>query len=207
MALNGRETVDEGWITGYDPENGVQQHGVDLRVTRIGILTHDSYGVIFKEGKAALPFYTELDPKRDLYCDDDGCNSYSEPYWFLTPGYYQVAFEEGMCVPKDKMALVVQRSSAIRSGIILSSSVFDAGFRTESISTFFAVFHPVKLFKGARLAQALFYDCTDVENPYNGSYAGVGRTFHDTVNTDQVKTNPSTVVNPLDCRWVNPEGI
>lgn len=161
--LNGQEIAANGWITNFDEKFAVQQHGIDLRVDRIGKIEDSSMGHILKEGPVHLPQYEELQPVIGR--------------WVLLPGYYQVSFLENMTVPKDKMATIIQRSSAARCGIWILSSIFDAGFSVKGVSTFFEVHHLATIEKGARLAQVLFYDCTEVTNLYQGSFVGQG--FHE----------------------------
>ena len=83
-----------------------------------------------------------------------------------------VDFIEGCNIPKNKMGRIVQRSSVARCGAWIYSSIFDAGFHTDSMGTFMEVFHTITIEKNARVAQFYCYDCTDVneEDLYNGQY-------------------------------------
>ena len=151
--LNGKEMVSRGIIT-HVPLDNVQQHGIDLNLIEVQRLR--GCGLIPKEGKTQLPEYVTIDPI-------DGV-------WHLHPGVYSITFEQGCRIPKDTMLLIRQRSSLLRNGGILHSSVFDAGFETSYIGTVMVLHHEVKIEVGARIAQIYNHDCLPVENLYNGQW-------------------------------------
>lgn len=151
--LNGREIVEKGWITNIQPDS-IQQHGVDLHVVRIERIC--GIGSIPKIGKTQIPPYEDVDLIGNL--------------WTLSPGDYQVTFEEGCNIPEDHMMKIVQRSSLRRCGGIINSPLFDAGFHTDRIGTFMQVTTRLMIERGARIAQAYFHQCTPVENLYEGQF-------------------------------------
>lgn len=154
--LNGKEMIAKGIITGpIDPEN-VQQHGIDLNLIKVEILY--CIGEITKKGKTKLPTYCEVLSK-------DG-------FWELDPGVYSITFAQGCNIPSNQMLLIRQRSSLLRNGGVLHSSVFDAGFCTENIGTVMVLNHPVRIEVGARIAQIYNHETSEVENLYNGQFQG-----------------------------------
>jgi len=153
--LTGQELVDQKIITGEISAENVQQHGVDLNVIKIERLI--GMGSIPKTGKTTLVMYEDVQKV-------DG-------YWILQPGEsYSVTFEQGCKIPADKMLLIRQRSSLLRNGTLLHSSVFDAGFETQNIGTMIVVTQPIRIEMGARIAQIYAHDSNIVENLYNGQF-------------------------------------
>ena len=158
--LNGKELHNEGVIVNHLEEN-LTQHGCDIRLRKVSVVK--GQGFIPREGKTMLPSYEEVRCFPDINGNE---------VWHLPPGYYMIDFIEGCNIPKNKMGRIVQRSSVARCGAWIYSSIFDAGFHTDSMGTFMEVFHTITIEKNARVAQFYCYDCTDVneEDLYNGQY-------------------------------------
>lgn len=90
--------------------------------------------------------------------------------WNLSPGYYEVTFWEGCKIPNNLVGLIRQRSSMLRNGSLLHSSVFDPGFETDEMGSFIAVFNPIFIEKDARIGQIYFHECEPVNEVYNGQF-------------------------------------
>jgi deoxycytidine triphosphate deaminase len=165
MNLTGKELVEQGIITGVIDQENIQQHGVDLNVIKIEQIVGNNYnGIVPVKGKTTLAQRIEV----QLYKEKD-----KEPKgWYLLPGVYDVTLQQGCKVPSDKMLLIRQRSSLLRNGTILHSSIFDAGFSTESIGTVMIVMTPIFIEKGARIAQVYAHNSNVVENLYQGQWQG-----------------------------------
>lgn len=151
--LNGKEIVERGIVTNIHEEN-VSQHGIDLNLIKVEKIIGS--GMIPVKGKTVLPSYEEVLPV-------DGV-------WYLQPDTYNITFEQGCAIPKDQMLLIRQRSSLLRCGGQLHSSVFDSGFYTDHISTFMIITKPIAIEVGARIAQIYNHQCDPVENLYTGQY-------------------------------------
>lgn len=154
--LNGKEIVERGIVTNIPTEN-VAQHGVDLNLILIERVM--GIGFIPVVGKTQLPEYQRVEPTQS-------------GVWRLNPGTYNVTFAQGCKIPNNVMMLIRQRSSLLRCGGQLHSSVFDAGFETENIGTFMTLFHPIDIEVGARIAQIYNHETDPVENLYNGQWQG-----------------------------------
>ena len=163
--LNGVALVNEGIITGPIADENVQQHGVDLNLIKVEAMLGS--GIIPKDGKTQLVAYEEM-PLLFTYGKES--ESKKTDYWLLKPGTYSVTFEQGCKIPFDKMLLIRQRSSLLRNGTILHSSVFDAGFETDNIGTVICVTVPIQIEYGARIAQIYGHHCTEVTNLYDGQF-------------------------------------
>lgn len=160
MNLTGRELYEKGIITGFIPEENIQQHGIDLNLRRVIKLA--SYGIggqIPVYGKTELGERYEVEPAGSLQ-------------WNLDPGAYEVVFDQGCRVPADQRLRIVQRSSILRNGGILQSSVFDAGFQTDAIGTVMFFFCPIRIQVGARVGQMIAEGSNNVYNLYNGQWQG-----------------------------------
>lgn len=151
--LNGKEIIERGIITNV-PEENVTQHGSDLNLIKVERVV--GVGMIPVKGKTILPEYQEVTP--------------IEGVWRLNPGTYNITFAQGCKIPNDVMCLIRQRSSLLRCGGQLHSSVFDAGFETDNIGTFMTLAHPVDIEVGARVAQIYNHATDPVENLYNGQF-------------------------------------
>ena len=92
--------------------------------------------------------------------------------YLLHPGVYDITFWEGCKIPSNYVGLIRQRSSMLRNGTVLHSSVFDPGFETEFMGTVMAVNVPIFVEEDARVAQIYFHTCGEVagENLYNGQW-------------------------------------
>lgn len=151
--LNGKEIVERGIITKV-PNSNIAQHGVDLDLIKVERVV--GIGKIPLIGKTQLPDYQEV-------LSIDGV-------WRLNPGTYNITFNQGCKIPNNTMLLIRQRSSLLRCGGQLHSSIFDAGFETENIGTFMTLFHPIDIEVGARVAQIYNHETTPVENLYSGQF-------------------------------------
>lgn len=68
------------------------------------------------------------------------------------------------------MGKITHRSSILRSGCNLTSAIFDPGFKTEQMGSFMQVINPIKIEKGARLAQINCYRAEQAADEYNGQW-------------------------------------
>jgi len=156
--LNGKELIERGVITGTILEDNIQQHGIDLNLIKVEKLdfTLGNRGLIPAEGK------TQLCDRVEVELIDDK--------WHLMQGVYDITLAQGCNIPADMMLLIRQRSSLLRNGAILHSSVFDAGFKTDKIGTILHVHQPIIIERRARVAQIYGHACTPVENLYDGQW-------------------------------------
>ena len=157
MQYTGKEIIEKQIITNYISES-IQQQGVDVRIKDISIVDYDSVGIIPKEGKTKIPKTKKIDPKNNIY--------------ELQPGYYELTFEEGCNIPENATLHFKTRSSLVRCGSQIFSGQFDAGFTTSNMGAFLYCMMPIKIYKGARVAQAIIFQSNNVKNLYNGQWQG-----------------------------------
>lgn len=150
------------YITGPLSADNIQQCGIDLNLIRVEQVSSErEIGIIPYEGK------TTLADRSLVFLNEAG-------FWRLEPGVYDVTFAQGCKIPDNIVMLIRQRSSLLRNGSLLHSSVFDPGFQTDNIGTILHVRTPILIQENARIAQIYGHWCTPVpkENLYNGQWQG-----------------------------------
>ena len=156
MNLTGQELINKRIVTGNVSLENIQQHGVDLNLRSVERVI--GIGFIPKEGKTLLSERENIKPEDNIFS--------------LEPGVYDFVFEQGCNIPHDQRAEVIQRSSCSRNGLFIRSAVFDAGFKTEQVGTMVIVMNPIRIEKGARVAQFVCEASNVVEKTYNGQWQG-----------------------------------
>jgi deoxycytidine triphosphate deaminase len=165
--LNAEQILEQGLVKTEFSKGKPAQVGYDLSVksiNRIGedhISTRANIGMVLKD-KTILNNYTPVE-----FTKIDGYEGY-----LLHPGAYDITFHEGCKISSNKVGLIRQRSSLLRNGAIISSSVFDPGFETDNIGTIMIVNKTIFIEKDARVGQMYFHECSTVteENLYNGQW-------------------------------------
>lgn len=163
MILDGRTVVEKNLVTFpdavFNTDEQVQPNGVDLRVHR----------VVEVVGQVRLPREGKIDPTglqiRELPCKDG---------WFELPlshGNYLVDFLEFITVPDGWCAIVIPRSSMVRTGISVESGLWDTGFQGR-LGACIRNRNPIGIQYGARIAQVLFSKSQFNGHRYSGSYQG-----------------------------------
>lgn len=169
MNLTGKQLVEQGIVNGPINDENIQQHGVDLNLVHIQRMV--GIGVIPKEGKTHLTKYEDVAPiQMEIEDLETRTMRPDVSVWHLPPGAYNIAFQQGCQIPADQRLEIVQRSSMLRNGVILKSSMFDAGFQTSNIGTVMFVHNPIIIEVGARIAQAYTTVSNKVED--DKLYAG-----------------------------------
>lgn len=166
MNLNGKQIVELGIVTKVDNPECIQQVGVDLEI--IDIFQVLGTGIIPKEGKTKLGSYI----KQQLVDCPNPNDDKTTKGWFLQPGAYDITLKQGCSIPANQRLQIVQRSSLLRNGVLLASSMFDPGFSTENIGTVMHVKEPIYIHYEARVAQAYVTGVNDVDNLYQGQWQG-----------------------------------
>lgn len=156
--LNSKELQEV--ITNIENPKCIQQVGIDLELTVVRLI--NKAGAILRE-KTELPLYEDLLP----FSTYQGVKG-----WLLHPGYYEVQFSQGCNIPNNVVLKIRQRSSLLRCGGEIHSSIFDPGFKTEQIGTFMLIHRTLFIEHGARIAQIYGSHCKPVEENllYNGQF-------------------------------------
>lgn len=171
--LNAKEIIEKGLLKLEQSKGKAAQVGYDLSlkaVQRIGnSLANNPYNVS-KGGKIGkvLRDKTEL----TTYTPIEAVNLDGLKGWLLYQGVYDITFWEGCNIPSNYVGLIRQRSSMLRNGTVLHSSVFDPGFETEFMGTVMVVNETIFIEEDARVAQIYFHECVGVadEDLYSGQW-------------------------------------
>jgi len=151
---------DPPLVEDLDVATQLQPSGIDLRVDRVQwLVSGASLGVA---DLARVPAARE-----DVAPDADS-------WWTLGPGAYVVTYRERVNVPSDMVALSTPRSSLLRSGVMLYSAVWDAGYsgRGEGLLSVMNR-HGYRLQRGARILQLVFFRLSaPASEAYRGRYRG-----------------------------------
>ena len=152
--LNAKEILEEGLIVLDNAKGKPAQVGYDLSVKSISKL--QGSGMVLK----SKTIVNELEPV-PINIEDNG--------WWLDPGTYDVTCNEGCNIAANRTAMVRQRSSLLRNGAIIASSIFDPGFYTDNIGTVMIVNERIFIEKDARIAQMYFHENNEGEL-YDGQF-------------------------------------
>jgi deoxycytidine triphosphate deaminase len=152
--LNAKEILEEGLIVLDNAHGKPAQVGYDLSIKSISRLLGG--GKVLKDKTHVNDLqhvvFTEL-----------------ENGWWLEPGTYDVICNEGCNITANRTAMVRQRSSLLRNGAIIASSIFDPGFKTDNIGTVMIVTERIFIERDARIAQMYFHENTQGEL-YDGQF-------------------------------------
>jgi len=165
--LNAEQILEQGLIKTELSKGKPAQVGYDLSAKSINAIGKDEFnsrpniGMVLKD-KTILNNYTPVETKTI-----DGVEG-----WLLYPGAYDITFHEGCKIAANRVGLIRQRSSLLRNGAIIASSVFDPGFETENMGTIMIVTATIFIEQDARVGQMYFHECDRVaeENLYNGQW-------------------------------------
>jgi dUTP pyrophosphatase len=160
MILNAEQIMEQNLILTENAYGKPAQVGYDLsirEVNRVG-------GAIGK----VLVDKTELNSHTPI----GKINLEGKRGFLLYPGAYDVIMNEGCNIPANRVGLVRQRSSLMRNGAIITSSIFDPGFKTNNIGTYMIIFDTIFIEENARVAQMYFHECEPVSQDqlYNGQW-------------------------------------
>ena len=160
--LLGKSLLDNKIVEGLiDPSKQVQPVGIDLTVQKIE--AYNSKGTIdFDNSKRQLP-----------RLNDSGK---IDNNWLLPKGAYLVTFNEVVNVPGNAMGIARARSSLLRMGATVETSVWDPGYVGRSQSML-VVHNPngIQIYENAKLIQIVFMTTEKTaEVLYTGTYQGEG---------------------------------
>lgn len=164
MMLTAQQILDENLLILDQTKGAPAQVGYDLSVKSISRLTTPGYVLV---DKTLVPQYEPV-LLTSVFVEGYG----TREGYFLSPGAYDIVFHEGCRIPADRTAKIRQRSSLLRSGAAIASSIFDPGFETQNIGTVVKVLSEIFIEKDARVAQIYFQTNQPVESGklYSGQF-------------------------------------
>jgi len=153
--LNAKEILEEKLIVLDNAKGKPAQVGYDLSIKSIKKLTGD--GQVLKN-KTIVNKLDTISMTEAMDLEGVEVNG-----WWLEPGTYDVTCNEGCNIHANRTAMVRQRSSLLRNGAIIASSIFDPGFYTDNIGTVMVVNERIFIEKDARIAQMYFHENNEGE--------------------------------------------
>lgn len=147
------------------------QVGVDLSIAKIESIKDDSV-VYFDENSKVYGIEYEEAP----FVEENGKKVYT-----LEPNKnYAITFEQGLVtLEPNEWGLIIQRSSLLRCGSRIISSIWDPGYgisAEEGMGTTLLTGNTkVKMPVGTRVGQFLLFENEAVENLYNGRWQGTNK--------------------------------
>jgi deoxycytidine triphosphate deaminase len=164
--LNAEQIIEQGLIKTENSKGKPAQVGYDLSAKSINAIGKDqlikpAIGMVLKD-KTILNTYTPV-PLTKI----DGVEG-----WLLYSGAYDITFHEGCKIAANRVGMIRQRSSLLRNGAIIASSIFDPGFETDNMGTIMIVTATIFIEQDARVGQMYFHECAVVaeENLYQGQF-------------------------------------
>ena len=166
--LNAEQISEQGLIKTEFSKGKSAQVGYDLSAKSINKIgdaqpsnPKPAIGIILKD-KTILNNYTPVQTTKI-----DGVEG-----WLLYQGAYDITFHEGCKIAANRVGMIRQRSSLLRNGAIIASSIFDPGFETDNMGTIMIVTATIFIEQDARVGQMYFHECDVVaeENLYQGQF-------------------------------------
>jgi dUTP pyrophosphatase len=153
-----RKLIENGLVSEFISLNDqLTPNGFDLTVAKI--YTFKSRGELgFSNNQRILPNIEEI--------------TWKDGYAELPKGCYKIKTNETIRMPLNLIAIAMPRSSLLRSGITISTGVWDAGFTGKS-EFLLSVQNEYgfKIWKNARVVQLVFLRTNEVKEGYNGIYS------------------------------------
>lgn len=139
--------VDEGTQTSV--------HGVDLTVGRIEELTEQGR-IDFDNSSREVPRGRELEVDGEVTLD---------------PGAYRVTYNEMVEIPLDHVGVILPRSSLMRSGAVIYSALWDAGYEGRGQGLLRVMNpHGLVMEEDARVGQLFLLEAEPGDEGYDGIY-------------------------------------
>jgi dUTP pyrophosphatase len=143
-----------------DPQAQVQPNGIELTLRSVARLAEPgAIGVADHERRVAKTIPLDFD---------------AEGWLHLELGCYRITYNEVIHIAADMVALARPRSSLVRSGVTVETSLWDSAYhgRSESLLIVFNVFG-CDIKQNARMIQLVFFKLNKpVAQGYAGKYQG-----------------------------------
>lgn len=138
-----------------DISNGdVQPNAVDLRL-----------GKVFKIKDNVFT----IDEDQKVHRGSEEFEPWSDGYYYLIPGSYEVVMENEIHVGPDEAGFVITRSTLNRNGCFLTSGLYDTGYRGVMAGVLHVNCGIMRIKPGTRIGQYLNWKAEAVSS-YDGDY-------------------------------------
>lgn len=155
MILNIKQIKEKNIITPSEYTK-YNQTGVDLSLNEIHLI------------KGGIKVYQDRTETTDL--EYIKISVTSEGLYHLQPGAYALEFNEGCNIPAEVTGKIITRSSLYRGGALITSPLWDPGFKTDIMGTTMIVHAPIFIEPNARVAQMYFWEGEEPDSLYDGQW-------------------------------------
>jgi len=136
----------------------VQPNAVDLRL-----------GKVFKIKDNVFT----IDEDQKIHRGSEEFEPWSDGYYYLTPGSYEVIMENEIHVGEEEAGFVITRSTLNRNGCFLTSGLYDTGYKGVMAGVLHVNVGLARIKPGTRIGQYLSWKAEALSN-YDGDY-GTGK--------------------------------
>ena len=138
-------------------EGDSQPNAVDLRVDKIFKLRNEEFEISesYKKHRGSV----EVTP--------------TDGYFQLEPGTYEIIMENIVNIPEGYAGWVMTRSTLNRTGLFITSGLYDSGYKGDMAGWLHVDHGPAKIEKGSRVGQFLLFEAETL-SIYDGDY-GIGK--------------------------------
>lgn len=163
MFINPKIAIERGWVTGiHNPDKQVQPNAIDFTLDRLWVVDERSQFIISEEIKV-MRERSEMPsvPHR----------SSNQHFWVLHEhGLYDGLSDVYVDVPDGVAAMLVPRSSFTRNGFLLTSGLYDSGFKGHIGFVLHNRGGDARVFEGTRIGQVIFVESENALM-YGGGYS------------------------------------
>lgn len=144
-----------------------QQVGVDLTINKIKVIRQYKKNGVFKTYTKIEEQWTykEIEAYPLNFKEDENLEG-----WLLPSGIYSLTFDQGIELPNNVSANIIERSSFNRLGNQIKSSIYDPGFKVEKMGATLYLNFPMLIEKHSRVAQIVMEYNKPIKNIYNGQF-------------------------------------
>jgi deoxycytidine triphosphate deaminase len=143
------------------------QVGVDLTLDTVKRIVGGAH-IPRDPGKTQHGVLEEVTPEEIAHYE----NEEPRKAFTLEPGTYSIGFDQGLKpLASTDTAIIYNRSSLGRNGVVIRSSIYDPGFDTPSMEAVMYVYTPIVIEQHARVAQIVIHR-NEEANLYDGQYKG-----------------------------------
>ena len=151
------------------PDIQIQVNGIDMTIGEIFVPKGAGF-IDFTNDKRCICEYEEIHPIISFV--DEEQSQYCQCYK-LEKGTYIVRLHEKVNIPKDIIGLIRPRSSLMRNGVNVSSSIWDSGYHGRGYVLMMVENpHGIKLTKDTRICQMYFVFLDRETDGYKGIFQG-----------------------------------
>ena len=132
----------------------VQPNAVDLRL-----------GKVFKIHNNVFT----IDEEQKIHRGSELFEPWSDGYYYLTPGSYEVIMQNEVTVGPDEAGFVITRSTLNRNGVFLTSGLYDSGYFGVMAGVMHVNCGLMRIKPGTRIGQYLNFKAEALSS-YDGDY-------------------------------------